>query len=194
VAGYIVGEFGLTHGSLVGQEPSRFGLVETWELEGDHLGLGIFSLPERAWKTDAERADIDERLLALSAGWALRSYPWAGAVSTAHSILYYDRFGPDVFKELARRRLRETVPGARRFEADLGFDPTQCERAGERERDIWGTLVMNERRIGRAAYEAHAARMPRLRARPSRVVFAVGASPSRVPGRRPSHAANAARR
>src|SRR6185503_5328819 len=31
----IVGEFGLTHGSLVAQAPERFGIEETWELEGD---------------------------------------------------------------------------------------------------------------------------------------------------------------
>jgi radical SAM superfamily enzyme YgiQ (UPF0313 family) len=193
IAVYIVGEFGLTHGSLVAQEPSRFGIAETWELEGDHLGLGIFFSPERSWKSDEERADVEARLDALSRAWALRSYPWAGAVSTAHTLLYYDRFGPQVFKDLARRGLEERITGARRFEAELRFDPSQCARAAEREGTIWATLVTEERRIGRAAYDAHAARLPALRPRPARVAFTPGAPPVRVRGRRPSHAPNATR-
>jgi hypothetical protein len=193
LAVYIVGEFGLTHGSLVAQAPSRFGIAETWELEGDHLGLGIFFAPERPWKTPEERADVDAELDALSSGWALRTYPWAGAVSTAHTVLYYDRFGPRVFKDLATRCLRDRVLGEARFEASLRFDPESCARAAEDEGAIWQTLVMEERRVGRAVYDAHAAALPPLRPRPWRLVFQVGEAPRRVRGRRPSHAPNAAR-
>ncbi len=195
LAVYIVGEFGLTHGSLVAQAPSRFGIAETWELEGDHLGLGIFFAPERPWKTAEERADVDAELDALSRGWTLRTYPWAGAVSTAHTVLYYDRFGPRVFKDLARRRTGENASASAtgRFEASLRFDPEQCARASENEGAIWSTLVTDERRVGRSFYDAHAAALPAVRPRPSRVAFQVGAAPRRVVGRRPSHASNAAR-
>ncbi len=200
VAGYIVGEFGLTHGSLVAQEPSRFGIRETWELDGDELGLGIFFAPEAPWKTDDERADIDDRLAELSAGWRLRSYPWAGAVSTAHTILYYERFGPGVFRDLAARPLpAEAAP--KRMIAALRFDPLRAARAEQREASIWATLVMAERRVGRAPYEALAAEQPRMRPRPVRMAFRAGEAPEplgrprgRVSGRRPSHASNATRR
>jgi radical SAM superfamily enzyme YgiQ (UPF0313 family) len=191
IAVYIVGEFGLTHGSLVAQSPERFGIRETWELEGDRLGLGVFFDAEREWKTDDERADVDERLAALSSGWTLRTYPWAGAVSTAHTVLYYDRFGPGVFKELAARGLRESIFGAKRFEAELRFDPTETARAAERDAAIWSALVGDERRIGRDAYDAHASAMPKLRAQPVRLAFSAGAEPTRVRGRRPSHSPNA---
>ncbi|HEY8076840.1 MAG TPA: radical SAM protein [Labilithrix sp.] len=191
IAVYIVGEFGLTHGSLVAQSPERFGIRETWELEGDRLGLGVFFDAEREWKTDDERADVDERLAALSSGWTLRTYPWAGAVSTAHTVLYYDRFGPGVFKELAARGLRESIFGAKRFEAELRFDPTETARAAERDAAIWSALVGDERRIGRDAYDAHASAMPKLRAKPVRLAFSAGAEPTRVRGRRPSHSPNA---
>lgn len=193
VAVYIVGEFGLTHGSLVAQSPERFGIAETWELEGDHLGLGIFFAPERPWKSDDERADVDAALSELSSGWALRTYPWAGAVSTAHTVLYYERFGPNVFKDLARRGMDERILGAKRFEASLRFDPAQCARAGERDAAIWSTLVNDERRVSRAAYVEHAATLPELRPRSVRVAFDAGFEPERVKGRRPSHAPNAAR-
>ncbi len=198
LAVYIVGEFGLTHGSLVAQEPSRFGIRETWELEGDQLGLGIFFAPEHPWKTDDERADVEDRLSELSSGWALRTYPWAGAVSTAHTVLYYDRFGPGVFRDLAERGLREEIIGAKKgFERDLRFDPRDCGRAEEREGAIWATLVNDQRRVGRLPYEALAAAAPSLRPKPIRIAFAVGeeptpiARPKRARGRRPSHASNA---
>jgi hypothetical protein len=193
VAVYIVGEFGLTHGSLVARSPSRFGIRETWELEGDHLGLGIFFAPEEPWKTDDERGDVDDALAELSRRWALRSYPWAGAVSTAHTIFYYERFGPGVFKDLARRGVRERIFGQRAFEGTLRFDPVAGAGAGERDAAIWSTLVNDERRISRAAYEAHASALPPLRPRPVTIAFRAGAEPARVKGRRPSHAPNAAR-
>jgi len=195
LAVYIVGEFGLTHGSVVAQSASRFGIRETWELEGDLLRLGIFFAPEHPWKTDAEYSDVNARLDELSAGWALRTYPWAGAVSTAHTILYYDRHGPSVFRDLAGRGLREQIYGAKKpFDAELHFDPRSASRAEEREGAIWATLVNEERRVGRAPYEELASRAPSLRPNPVRVNFAAGAEPTAVApkkgkpkGRRPSH-------
>ncbi|CAN5693552.1 hypothetical protein BH11MYX4_BH11MYX4_52450 [soil metagenome] len=203
LAVYIVGEFGLTHGSLVAQDPSRFGIRETWELEGDQLGLGIFFAPVAPWKTDDERADVDDQLGELAAGWALRTYPWAGAVSTAHTILYYDRFGPGVFRDLAARGLREGILGAKKkpFEADLRFDPRDCARAEQREGAIWSTLVNEQRIVGRLPYEALASRAPSLRPKPVRVSFLAGDDPApvarpkrpKVRGRRPSHSSNSLR-
>jgi hypothetical protein len=199
IAVYIVGEFGLTHGSLVAQSPEKFGIRETWELEGDHLGLGIFFAPHSPWKTNEERADVDEQLQDLSTGWALRTYPWAGAVSTAHTILYYDRHGSSVFRDLAARGMREEIFGAQKsFTADLRFDPRAAAKAEERESAIWSTLVNDQRRVGRAAYEDLAKRAPSLKPRPVRVAFSAGedlaiARPktTKVRGRRPSHASNA---
>jgi anaerobic magnesium-protoporphyrin IX monomethyl ester cyclase len=178
IAVYIVGDFGLTHGSLVAQSPSRFGIRETWELEGDLLGLGIFFAPVHPWKTDAQNAAFDERLEELSTGWALRRYPWAGAVSTAHTILYYDRRGPGVFRTLARRGLREGIYGAKgSFESDLQFDLRALCRAEQREGAIWAALVGEQRRVGRAPYEALASQAPSLRPKPARVTFTAGAEP-----------------
>jgi radical SAM family protein len=198
IAVYIVGEFGLTHGSLVAQSPERFDIRETWQLEGDELGLGVFFAPMRAWKTAEERSDIDDRLTELSSGWLLRPYPWAGAVSTAHTILYYDRFGAGVFRDLAARGVAARVYGARSFEAELAFDPAASGRAEEHEGAIWLELVDEQRRIGRRDYDALASQVPRLarERKPVRVLFASGEVPMRVrarAGRRPSHALNATR-
>jgi hypothetical protein len=174
LAVYIVGEFGLTHGSLVAQSPERFGIEETWALEGDELGLGLFFAPKEPWKTDDERADVDAALSDLSSGWALRPYPWAGAVSTAHTVMYYERFGPGVFRALA----------ANVTHAEPDPVPPALEDAQMRDAAIWSTLVNDERRVSRAAYEALAAKAPKLRRAKA------GGGPAR--GRRPSHAVNRA--
>ena len=200
LAVYIVGEFGLTHGSLVAQSPERFGIKETWELAGDDLGLGIFFEPIAPWKTDEERADVDDRLARLSEGWTLRTYPWAGAVSTAHTILYYDRFGPGVFRDLAERGLDEAILGAKSLVSELRFDLDEADQALAHEGQIWATLVHEQRRVGRSHYEALAAAAPSLPPRPMRASFVAGEEPRRVEtrrgrvrGRRPSHAPNATR-
>ena len=197
---YIVGEFGLTHGSLVAQTPAKFGIEETWELEGDELGLGIFFAPLVPWKSDEDRADVNDRLDVLSSGWALRTYPWAGAVSTAHSILHYSKLGPGVFRDAERCAVVGEILGARTFEAAVPFDLSAAVRAEAREAAIWSILVNEQRAISRDRYEALAAQGPRLRPRqPVRLAFRAGVPPvlvGRPPaakGRRPSHASSFSR-
>lgn len=196
VAVYIVGEFGLTHGSLVAQSPERFDIAETWELEGDELGLGVFFTPNEAWKTPRERAAVDAALHDLSRGWYLRQYPWAGAVSTAHTILHYERFGPGVFRDLAdapspRARARRPLT------ATLRYDLAELARAEAREAAIWQGLVYEARTVSREAYEARARRAKRVKPNPTTYTFRSGALPEVVParssGRRPSHATSSAR-
>lgn len=191
---YIVGEFGLTHGSLVAQSPERFDIAETWELEGDELGLGIFFTPKQPWKTDDERASVDDHLRELSAEWTLRPYPWAGAVSTAHTVLYYERFGPGAFRDLAQRR-RDTKPSPAPIDRELAFDPSLAKIATENDAMIWSHLVNEERKVGRKVYDDLAREAPGLRRSrsPLRIRFSVGEEPWRV-GRRPSHAHNQAAR
>jgi hypothetical protein len=188
---FIVGEFGLTHGARVAQDPQRFGLRETWEIEGDELGLGLFHEEEQPAKSSDERVEIDAALRRLSSGWLLRSYPWAGAVSTAHTLLYYDRFGPGAFRDLASRPQAAVLGGARAQEAEAKFDLERAARAAERDSRIWSALVYEERRVSREAYAAHAASAPALRPAPRTYTFAPGEDP-RPRGRRPSHARNRA--
>jgi hypothetical protein len=198
LAVYIVGEFGLTHGSLVAQTPSKFGIRETWELDGDELGLGIFFAPETPWKTDDERTAESDALDELSSRWALRPYPWAGAVSTAHTILTYDRRGPRAFRDLAKLSADAPILGAKGFDASMRFDPRAAQEAAEAEGEIWATLVNDERRVGRSAYDALASQTPALRPKTVQFSFAAGEAPSpltplRARGRRPSHAPSSAR-
>src|SRR5262249_33635200 len=84
IAAFIVGEFDLTHGARVAQAPARFGLRETWQVDGDVLGTGLFWEEAVPSKTDRQRQRLDGALDGVASGWLLRRYPWAGSLSTAH--------------------------------------------------------------------------------------------------------------
>jgi hypothetical protein len=154
-------------------------------------------------KNDREKERVEAALDRLSAGWRLRHYPWAGALSTAHTVYYYDRFGRDVFRKLAELFRREpkgdTLASSRVGTAVAHFSVAEAAQAADRERAIWRTLVYQRRHVSRAAYNELAAAAPTLAPHPQRYQFAAGElpmadpGPRKVLGRRPSGAANSLR-
>ena len=184
---FILGEFGLTHGALVAQRPAEFGLAETWQVEGDELGLGLFFAETRPAKTARDRAAIDRALDRVGGRFRLRSYPWAGAVSTAHTLLYYARLGRTAFH---REAPAPTPWSDAAREAPLAYDVDALAAAEARDAEIWSTLIHDRRAVSRAAYDELAAAQPRATPRPARYRFAAGADPARLTGRRRSAAPN----
>lgn len=165
---FILGRFDLTHGSRVAKKPGDFGLDEVWQVEGDAFGTGLFYSarpPERDIPEDKLDAAIDE----LSSRWQLRRYPWAGALSTAHTLLWYRRFGKDAFRARRRGQLAVSLPGARPFVVAARFDVTRmAEESEAREAALWQELVVRRRRVGRAAYQELASRLPPAHPSPGR--------------------------
>jgi anaerobic magnesium-protoporphyrin IX monomethyl ester cyclase len=197
VALYIVGEFDLTHGALVAQTPERFGLRETWQLDGDLLGTGLFYEEKRVSKRPGDLARLEGALDRLSSGWRVRRYPWAGSLSTAHSLLHYAKLGPGVFRDRATRPPVAPL-GARSATAAARFDLAQVASSDRDELAIWHQLVRQQRHVSRAAYTALARALPPLLPRPRRYQFIAGQPPAparaaaKAKGRRPPNASNAA--
>nr|HEX4312624.1 radical SAM protein [Kofleriaceae bacterium] len=190
IALFICGEFDLTHGSLVAQTPAKFGVAETWALDGDELGCGLFWNEAREPKSPRDQERIDRALGELSARWRLARYPWAGALSTAHTLLYYERGGPSVFKDLAVAAAPD-APVARMAAAK--FDVVAvADAAREVEAAIWRELVHERRAVSPALYRELAAKAPHALPRITRVRYQAGAGVERT-GRRPSNAVNAAK-
>jgi hypothetical protein len=196
VAAFIVGEFDLTHGALVAQDPARFGIREIWQVDGDTLGTGLFFEEAVPSKRGDEPARLERALDDLARGWLLRRYPWAGSLSTAHTVYYYDRFGPGVFRRLAvAEHADDGDDGAGR--APRGrvlasrFDLGAAAAALERDAEIWTELVRVRRHVSRVAYDALAAVLPPLRPRARRWRITAGAPPMPVRARRPSNSPNA---
>jgi len=200
---FILGRFDLTHGSLVAQRPGDFGIKEVWGVAGDELGTGLFFAERRRTGRPSEHAKLEEAVSALSSRWRLHRYPWAGALSTAHTLLWYARLGKDVFRRLgpdrdARVQSAQSRVGAARFDV-----ARVTEESAAREAALWEQMVHEERRVSRATYEARAASLPHATPAPGRWSYAAGVElravegrtgtvkTRRAPtGRRPSHAGN----
>jgi hypothetical protein len=162
IAAFIVGQFELTHGARVAQDPARFGVREIWTVQGDELGTALFCAERKASKSRRERVRLEEMLEQLASGWLLRSYPWAGSLSTAHTIFYYDHFGPGVFRDLAGQAPGRVL-GAMPAERVSRFDLHKLARAEQHEAALWHELTHVRRQVSRQVYDELAAQLPRLR-------------------------------
>ncbi len=162
---FICGRFGLCAGSLVARYPEKYGLENVRSLKGDQLKSGLFYEETKESKSDEEREDIDRLIDELSDKWRLRDYPWAGALSTAHTLLWYDRHGPDVFKRLAGMKIRFEPPSKPAFPQSR-FD-VECvmEIAEENEARIWTKLIYGRGEVGPEVYRELARALPRRFAR-----------------------------
>jgi anaerobic magnesium-protoporphyrin IX monomethyl ester cyclase len=199
---FILGRFDLTHGSLVAQKPGDFGIREVWNVEGDDLGTGLFFAERQRSKRPDQQEKLEEAVGELSSRWRLHRYPWAGALSTAHTMLWYREHGKDVFRRLGAAP-EPRVPGARPRVVASRYDVARiAEISAANEAAIWEELVQRRRRVGRSAYQELADALPRAKPSPGR--WRVEACHDPVPagpregkprrdlrGRRPSHASNA---
>jgi anaerobic magnesium-protoporphyrin IX monomethyl ester cyclase len=161
IALFMCGRFELSPGAAVADQPEDFGIREIWTVAGDDLCSKLYYRESVHSKTARERQRIDNYLTGLSRHWRLSHYPWAGSLSTAHTLLWYDRFGPGVFKDQTLVKTRKTnrisdprpLPISRRF-ARL------AENALHRENEIWERLVYRERVVSPERYGELAEALP----------------------------------
>ncbi|MBN2384769.1 radical SAM protein [bacterium] len=159
IALFHLGTFGLVSGSRVAQDPRRYGLSEIWQVKGDELGLGLFYRERSRSKSSLEQDRLDHEIQILSEAWWLNHYPWAGAVSTAHSLLYYQYFGPAAFKTMNPGQ-RPVPPKHRKQDHFVPrFDPVRLEdTVAANEAKIWQTMIQQEREVSRDLYQRLLAR------------------------------------
>ncbi len=144
---FMCGRFGLCHGSRVAHFPEDYGIQKIWHLKGDELKTALFYEERFPSKSDFERKKLDQTINRLSAGWWLHDYPWAGALSTAHTLLWYARYGSDVFRRFADTPRRIARPQKKSFRPKR-FDIDQMARvAGRHEAEIWHTLVFDHKAV-----------------------------------------------
>ncbi|MGQ9589453.1 MAG: B12-binding domain-containing radical SAM protein [Planctomycetota bacterium] len=104
---FFVGEFGLEAGSDVARDPRRYGVERIYYAAGDDLRVHALFDVRGGRRSAADRERIDAAIRKAAAGYALRPYPWAGAVSTHHTFLHTLEFGPRAFRTHFQRAERE---------------------------------------------------------------------------------------
>jgi hypothetical protein len=162
IALFMCGRFQLTSGSAVAGRPSDFGIRDTWYVGGDVLRSTLWYEEETASKTAVEIEQIEARLRRISRHWQLRGYPWAGSLSTAHTLLWYARFGPQIFKQLAR--IEDLHPGVHAAALPLRVRAV-AEHAFTNEANIWQELIRERRTVTPERYRRLAENLPSLSVR-----------------------------
>lgn len=161
IALFICGRFGLWHGSHVALHPELYGIQRIWQMAGDELGTRLFyetCVPSRSLQ-DQDR--IDAAIDTLSRQWWLHDYPWAGALSTAHTLLWYAREGAGAFRNHAATPRHVVLP-EHRPDLKSRYDMEQVTAmARDNEAGIWNTLI-HEEAVSPARYEALAGKLPRV--------------------------------
>ena len=138
------GRFDLSHGSMISRNPEKFGISEIWQVKGDELGTGLFYSEEKPAKTEREREKTDAEISSISRHWWFNPYPWAGSLSTAHTLLWYDHYGPDVFRRFSTQ--------AKGFSDAYLNQNSAYDEVFEREAEIWHKLIYEKRSISRGEY------------------------------------------
>lgn len=161
---FVCGAFDLTAGSRVALDPARYGVREVRRLGGG-LGVAFAWEAARPPKGAADRAAVDAALARLERHWTLRPYPWAGSLSTAHTLLWLDHFGPAAFRRADRpaRAAQPLAPSpapASRLPRPRFDIARLADAVWAREAAIWHTLVHEQRHVSRAAYDALARTAP----------------------------------
>jgi len=158
---FVFCQFALMHGSRVSQRPADYGVSDVWQLRGDEFGTALFYTERPSLETGGERDQLDIEIGELSRHWQLGEYPWAGSLSTAHTLLYYDHYGPGAFRRLASVELGSTCRPVRVARRAARFNLTDIEaNAPARDAEIWNHLIHELREVGREPYERLADALP----------------------------------
>lgn len=96
---FFVEQFDLESGSRVYRSPEEYGIDEVWYPQGDRFRLRARYRQARDSKRPEERERLIKRIDRLASRYGRRAYPYAGSVAVAHTLMYFDRHGRDVFKK-----------------------------------------------------------------------------------------------
>jgi len=167
IALFICGRFELVSGARVALDPEAYGIREIWRLQGDAFQTGIFYEEAATSKTPEEAAHVEKAVNRLSRRWRLHHYPWAGALSTAHTQLWYLRCGPDIFKKTAGPALVTARHSRNRSAAHAHFDSKRAARqSADNEARIWHFLITVRREVSRQAYQRLARKAAAMERKP----------------------------
>lgn len=164
IALFICGEFSLVAGARVAKCPADYGISETWNVAGDEFSTTLFYGESAPSKTPADRKKLDAAVDRIARSWWLSRYPWAGSLSTAHTLLWYDHCGIDVFRRFADEHGKQNQPGSGRRLCTASRNIGRIiQSARNNEAEIWRILVTEKRTVTREAYRQLAEKLPPAR-------------------------------
>jgi hypothetical protein len=144
----------------VALHPEQYEIRQIWQLAGDELGTALFYESSGPSRSPEDQERIDEAIDRLSRQWWLHDYPWAGSLSTAHTLLWYARASRNIFKEQAKTHGRKALPG-QKSGLKIRYDVQKImDRAWNHEAGIWDQLIHELKAVSLDQYEALAKGLP----------------------------------
>ena len=95
---FSMGDFELLPGSRVFKNPRDYEIADVHYAEGDEFRLICLYKEKNKVKSEADEELIDSSYIKVARDYAALEFPFAGAVSTNHTFLYFEHFDKDIFK------------------------------------------------------------------------------------------------
>ncbi|UCH96817.1 MAG: B12-binding domain-containing radical SAM protein [Candidatus Aminicenantes bacterium] len=95
---FTLGDFELLPGSRVFRNPQAYGITNVGYGKGDEFKILCLYKEKKESKLETDAYFIDSAYLKTAEEYAGLEFPFAGAVSTNHTFLYFEHFGKDIFK------------------------------------------------------------------------------------------------
>jgi anaerobic magnesium-protoporphyrin IX monomethyl ester cyclase len=95
---FTLGNFELLPGSMVFKNPQAYGITNVGYGKWDEFKILCLYKEKEESKSETDAYFIDSAYLQAAEEYAGLEFPFAGAVSTNHTFLYFEHFGKDIFK------------------------------------------------------------------------------------------------
>ena len=97
---FTMGDFVLHEGAKVYQSPKNYGIDRLFYLNHDEFKLLVQYEEKRPSKTHHENIQIESAYDEIAIQYVPQDYPFVGGVSNNHTLLYFERFGKNILKQV----------------------------------------------------------------------------------------------
>ncbi|ETR70577.1 MAG: Fe-S oxidoreductase [Candidatus Magnetoglobus multicellularis str. Araruama] len=97
---FTMGDFVLHHGSKIFENPEKYGIDRIYFPKNDDFKLLTQYTEKRHTKSERDKEQIESAYADIAVQYAPQDFPFVGGVSNNHTLLYFERFGKDILKQL----------------------------------------------------------------------------------------------
>jgi len=97
---FTMGDFILHEGAKIYRSPQKYGIARVYYLNHDQLKLLVQYDEKWPSKTQSENVKIDSAYEDIAMQYVPQDFPFVGGVSNNHTLLYFERFGKNILKQV----------------------------------------------------------------------------------------------
>jgi radical SAM superfamily enzyme YgiQ (UPF0313 family) len=97
---FTMGDFILHEGAKIYRSPHKYGIARVYYLSHDQLKLLVQYDEKWPSKTHSENMKIESAYEDVAMQYVPQEFPFVGGVSNNHTLLYFERFGKNILKQI----------------------------------------------------------------------------------------------